>query len=96
MQETPAYRERDPHNPEPTGESNTSTELEAIEKFLAIVHAEDALSEREITALLSCYIMGDLPKTDKLTRSQSKRKRRKQSAEVSRLAGENYSTTAQG
>ena len=67
MQETPEYRERDPHNPESTGESNTSTELEAIEKFLAIVHAEHVLSEREITALLSCYIMGDLPKTDKLT-----------------------------
>ena len=28
VQETPEYRERDPHNPEPTGESNTSIELE--------------------------------------------------------------------
>ena len=85
MQGTSEYREREHHNPEPTGASNTSTELEAVAQFLAIIHAEDALSERELAALVSTlFIMGDLPKTDKLTQSQRKRKRRKRSAEVSR------------
>ena len=85
MQETSEYREREYHNPEPTGASNPRTELEAIAQFLTIVHAENALSERELAALVSS-LMGDPPKPDKLTPSQRKRQRRQQSAEVSRQA----------
>ena len=57
VQETSEYREREHHNPEPTGASNTSTELEAIAQFLAIIHAEDALSERELAALVSRVLL---------------------------------------